>query len=92
MLHSKRVAQSYCGGILHASCDMKAIQALETCDITLIEDAAHALGGQYLGEPVGNCQYSDMAVLSFHPVKAITSAEIGAITTNNELANSVGYQ
>jgi len=71
-----------------ASCDMKAIRELtQIYDITLIEDAAHALGGQYLGEPVGNCQYSDMAVLSFHPVKAITSAEGGAITTNNaELA------
>jgi len=71
-----------------ASCDMKAIRELtQTYDIILIEDAAHALGGQYLGEPVGNCQYSDMAVLSFHPVKAITSAEGGAITTNNaELA------
>lgn len=71
-----------------ASCDMKAIRELtQTYEITLIEDAAHALGGQYLGEPVGNCQYSDMAVLSFHPVKAITSAEGGAITTNNaELA------
>jgi len=53
-----------------ASCDMKAIRELtQIYDITLIEDAAHALGGQYLGEPVGNCQYSDMAVLSFHPVK-----------------------
>lgn len=73
------------------SCDMQSIRALtEPFGITLIEDAAHALGGQYLGEPVANCQYSDMAILSFHPVKAITSAEGGAITTNNpELAHQL---
>lgn len=65
------------------SCDMRAIRELTRSDnITLIEDAAHALGGQYFGEPIGGCQYSDMAILSFHPVKAITSAEGGAITTN----------
>ncbi|MAD17377.1 MAG: UDP-4-amino-4,6-dideoxy-N-acetyl-beta-L-altrosamine transaminase [Alteromonadaceae bacterium] len=67
------------------SCDMQAIAAL-TCrhNITLIEDAAHALGATYQDKPVGSCQFSDMTVLSFHPVKSITSAEGGAITTNDK--------
>jgi len=54
-------------------------------DIKIIEDAAHAIGSKYLdGSPVGNCKYSDMTIFSFHPVKTITSAEGGAITTNDE--------
>lgn len=75
-----------------SSCDMKAIQALtQPHGIILIEDAAHGLGGrdQY-GNPIGACVYSDMAALSFHPVKSMTTAEGGALLTNNEkFANSV---
>lgn len=66
------------------SCDMQAIQELTTpLGIVLIEDAAHALGGHYLDSKVGSCRYSDMTVLSFHPVKSITTAEGGAVLTNN---------
>lgn len=52
--------------------------------ITIIEDACHALGSLYLQKKVGSCQYSDMAVMSFHPVKHITTGEGGAVLTNNE--------
>ena len=66
------------------SCDMKAIRQLtEQFNVVLIEDAAHAIGGHYLGSHIGSCQYSDMTVFSFHPVKAITSGEGGAVVTNN---------
>jgi UDP-4-amino-4,6-dideoxy-N-acetyl-beta-L-altrosamine transaminase len=66
------------------SCDMQAIQVLtKQYSIVLIEDAAHALGGSYQGQKIGSCNYSDIAVLSFHPVKSITSAEGGAVLTNN---------
>ncbi|MCC2615104.1 UDP-4-amino-4,6-dideoxy-N-acetyl-beta-L-altrosamine transaminase [Aestuariibacter halophilus] len=66
-----------------ASCDMQGIRALtEPHGIVLIEDAAHALGGRYQSKPIGSCQYSDMTVLSFHPVKSITTAEGGAVLTN----------
>lgn len=66
------------------SCDMKTIQALvKPYGIVLIEDAAHALGAEYLGNKVGSCEYSDMAVMSFHPVKSITTAEGGAVTTHS---------
>jgi dTDP-4-amino-4,6-dideoxygalactose transaminase len=67
------------------SCDMLAISALcRPLNIAIIEDAAHALGAQYHGHNVGNCEYSDMAVFSFHPVKSITTAEGGAIVTNQQ--------
>ncbi|MFT2091420.1 UDP-4-amino-4,6-dideoxy-N-acetyl-beta-L-altrosamine transaminase [Paraglaciecola sp. 2405UD69-4] len=65
------------------SCDMQNISKLvKPYGIILIEDAAHALGGVYQEQKIGSCQFSDMAVLSFHPVKSITSAEGGAILTN----------
>jgi perosamine synthetase len=54
----------------------------------IIEDAAHALGGDYpCGKAVGGCAYSDLTVFSFHPVKQITTGEGGAILTDDpELA------
>ena len=53
----------------------------------VIEDAAHALGAVGPDGPVGNCARSDMCAFSLHPVKSITSAEGGMVTTNSaELA------
>jgi perosamine synthetase len=52
--------------------------------IAIIEDAAHALGARSRDEPVGACRHSDMAVFSFHPVKAITTGEGGMVTTRRE--------
>ncbi|QNG27874.1 UDP-4-amino-4,6-dideoxy-N-acetyl-beta-L-altrosamine transaminase [Synechococcus sp. HK01-R] len=67
-----------------SSCDMAAISLLaERYGFAVIEDASHAIGGQYHGEPVGNCRYSDITVFSFHPVKIITTGEGGLNTTNN---------
>ena len=69
-----------------SSNDMAAIAAItEPFNITLIEDAAHALGASDpQGHKVGACKYSAMTVLSFHPVKSITSAEGGAVLTNDD--------
>jgi len=65
-------------------CDMAAIQALaRRYGFSIIEDASHAIGGRYRGEPVGNCRYSDIAIFSFHPVKVITTAEGGMALTND---------
>jgi UDP-4-amino-4,6-dideoxy-N-acetyl-beta-L-altrosamine transaminase len=70
-------------------CDMQAIHQLSLeYGFKIIEDASHAIGGKYQGEPIGNCQYSDITVFSFHPVKIITTAEGGmALTKNDHLAN-----
>lgn len=66
-------------------CDMKTLQELNVRNLPIVEDAAHALGANYLsGSKVGSCEYSDMTVLSFHPVKSITTGEGGIVTTNNE--------
>lgn len=67
------------------ACDMRSIAAIaEKRGLRVIEDAAHAIGSLYAdGSPVGNCRYSDMTVFSFHPVKTVTSAEGGAVTTND---------
>jgi UDP-4-amino-4,6-dideoxy-N-acetyl-beta-L-altrosamine transaminase len=72
-------------------CDMKAIHALaKRYGFKIIEDASHAIGGKYKGEPIGNCRYSDITVFSFHPVKIITTAEGGmALTNNADLANKM---
>lgn len=55
---------------------------------TVVEDAAHALGAEYRDEAgttfkVGSCAHSSMCCFSFHPVKHITTAEGGAVTTND---------
>ncbi len=67
------------------SCDMKKIYSLsQEYGFKIIEDASHAIGGKYLDKPIGGCQYSDITVFSFHPVKIITTAEGGLATTNDE--------
>lgn len=66
-------------------CDMEAIHALSReYGFLIIEDASHAIGGSYQNKPIGNCQYSDITVFSFHPVKIITTAEGGVATTNSD--------
>ena len=81
------VAVHLCG----QSCDMKAIHALsEEYGFKIIEDASHAIGGKYLNEPIGNCNYSDITIFSFHPVKIITTGEGGiALTNNSKLAEKM---
>ncbi|HMS04441.1 MAG TPA: UDP-4-amino-4,6-dideoxy-N-acetyl-beta-L-altrosamine transaminase [Burkholderiaceae bacterium] len=65
-------------------CDMRAISDLgKKFGFRIIEDASHAVGARYLGGPVGNCQFSDVTVFSFHPVKIITTAEGGMALTND---------
>ena len=51
--------------------------------IFIIEDASHALGSLYKRTKAGSCVYSDMTVMSFHPVKHITTAEGGVVFTND---------
>ena len=73
-------------------CDMAAIHALgQKYGFKIIEDASHAIGGRYKGEPIGYGRYSDITVFSFHPVKIITTGEGGmALTNSDELATRLG--
>jgi UDP-4-amino-4,6-dideoxy-N-acetyl-beta-L-altrosamine transaminase len=50
----------------------------------IVEDASHAIGAEYQGEPVGNGRYADVTVFSFHPVKIITTGEGGMAVTNDD--------
>ena len=53
-------------------------------NITILEDNAHSIGATYSGVKAGSCVNSDMSIFSFHPVKHLTTAEGGAITTNSK--------
>lgn len=66
------------------SCDMVRIKELsDEYGFTIIEDASHAVGADYLDTKVGSCAFSDMTVFSFHPVKIVTTGEGGMVLTNN---------
>jgi UDP-4-amino-4,6-dideoxy-N-acetyl-beta-L-altrosamine transaminase len=74
------VAVHLCG----QPCEMQTIHQLsQKYGFKIIEDASHAIGGKYKGQPIGNCRYSDITIFSFHPVKIITTAEGGMALTND---------
>ncbi|OCL83066.1 UDP-4-amino-4,6-dideoxy-N-acetyl-beta-L-altrosamine transaminase [Arcobacter porcinus] len=52
--------------------------------IKILEDCAHSIGAKFDNSKAGSCQNSDCSILSFHPVKHITTGEGGAITTNSK--------
>ena len=67
-------------------CDMEKIHALSLkYGFKIIEDASHSIGARYKNRPVGNCEFSDITVFSFHPVKIITTGEGGMAVTNDEV-------
>ena len=66
-------------------CDLREIRALaDQYQFKILEDAAHATGASYLGRPIGS-HFSDATVFSFHPVKIVTTAEGGLVTTQSEV-------
>lgn len=75
------------------SCEMKDIRALaDRFSFRIIEDASHAVGGEYMGRKVGACDYGDVAIFSFHPVKIITTGEGGmALTNETRLGERLSY-
>lgn len=71
-------------------CDMVHLSSLaHQYDAVIIEDACHAIGGQWQDEEgnwhcVGSCSHSTLTCFSFHPVKCMTTGEGGAVTTNDD--------
>lgn len=61
----------------------KFLQLKKKYNIKLINDNCHALGSSINGDLGYAVKYADLVSLSFHPVKAITTGEGGAILTNN---------
>ncbi|WP_036043404.1 UDP-4-amino-4,6-dideoxy-N-acetyl-beta-L-altrosamine transaminase [Bradyrhizobium yuanmingense] len=74
-------------------CEMVEIRALsDRYGFHIVEDASHAVGGDYRGRKVGDGRLSDATVFSFHPVKIITTGEGGMLMTNApKLAERLGY-
>ena len=65
--------------------DMERIHAIaKKYHLKVVEDACHAIGSSFSENATGSCQYSDLTIFSFHPVKHITTGEGGAVLTNNE--------
>lgn len=65
------------------ACDLARMRELaDRYGFQLLEDASHAVGARYNGQPIGS-QYADASVFSFHPVKIITTGEGGMVTTQD---------
>ncbi|MEX1254780.1 MAG: aminotransferase class I/II-fold pyridoxal phosphate-dependent enzyme [Dehalococcoidia bacterium] len=65
--------------------DMDAVHAIaREHGLAVIEDAAHAIGAEYKGRRIGNLDGSIAACFSFYPIKNMTSAEGGALLTNDD--------
>jgi UDP-4-amino-4,6-dideoxy-N-acetyl-beta-L-altrosamine transaminase len=65
--------------------DMEQIYKIaKKYNLSVVEDASHAIGSKYKNKIIGSCKYSDITTFSFHPVKHITTGEGGAILTNNK--------
>lgn len=73
------------------SCEMDQIYFLsKKYGFFIIEDASHAIGGSYKDEKIGCSRFADITILSFHPVKIITTAEGGmALTNDSKLADKL---
>jgi perosamine synthetase len=72
------VAVDYTG----QACDYDRLQPIvERHGLTLVDDAAHSIGGRYKSRPVGSL--ATLSTFSFHPVKHVTTGEGGAIVSND---------
>lgn len=74
-------AVAFSGNMLN---QVKLKHLKQTYGIKILEDCAHAIGAQEGNIKAASCTNSDASILSFHPVKHITTGEGGAITTNSK--------
>ena len=75
------IAVDYAGNI----CDWESLNFLKKkYNIKLLNDNCHAIGTRYKGSTKYACKFADVVTQSYHPVKAITTAEGGSVLTNNK--------
>ena len=77
---TKAIIAVHLYGNLAALDELKALASRH--GVTLIEDAAEALGSEYKGRKAGSM--STFSVFSFHGTKAMTTGEGGMLATNDE--------
>ncbi len=81
----KAIVTMYLGGHIYKNIDFFNLK--KKFKFLIIEDSCHALGSKYKYRKyfyfIGSCKHADISTFSFHPIKSITTAEGGAITTNN---------
>jgi UDP-4-amino-4,6-dideoxy-N-acetyl-beta-L-altrosamine transaminase len=66
-------------------CDWKSLRYLaDKYAFELVNDNCHAMGAEINGDMTYAAKYADVVIMSFHPVKHITTGEGGAVLTNNE--------
>ena len=64
-----------------AAADMEPLRTLASAkNISLVEDAAHAVGTEYRGEKIGG---QGTAIFSFHPIKNLTCGEGGMFCSDD---------
>ncbi len=67
------------------SCELIEIRTLAgQYGCKVMEDASHAVGGEYCGQKIGGGAFADLTIFSFHPVKIMTTGEGGMILTNDD--------
>jgi dTDP-4-amino-4,6-dideoxygalactose transaminase len=65
------------------ACDMdKILSIVKKNNLMVIEDAAHSIDSYYNGKPLGSI--GNLATMSFHETKNITSGEGGVLIVNDE--------
>ena len=68
---------------------MKSIRKLSIkYGFKVLEDASHAIGGEFESNRIGSCEFSDATVFSFHAIKGITTGEGGMVLTNEDEISS----
>ncbi len=78
--HTKAIMPVHFAGL---PCDMDVLQDIcRNHNLTLIDDAAHAIPTEYKGQYIGNI--GDLSAFSFYANKNLTTGEGGMITTNND--------
>ena len=63
-------------------CDMDQLLKISKNNLTLIEDAAHAIGAKYNGKSIGSI--SDFTTFSFQAIKHFTTGDGGILTIKNK--------